>query len=406
MNADPFDALTDLFLGDLSPNHAAAPKESAPPPRRMPIAATAAPTRGIELVVAAHLPVMPGAWISQYARSTADTTGSTVSLIRISRDHLRVELFTPSGVGGAQAATRHVASQAVEYACLKSGRVLLRIDETVRAELTRAFASATILTGAEESGIIAAYQALKDLAACPAVSRDQTLFGVSVVGCSEQSAAEAVKRLSDAATTFLDLRLHAKKSLGSIESTRCSHVVFDGPLDLPAQQTIALLESTRPPSPEAVPGHVPVDLRAGHTPAVTLRSAPEINDPRSIRGPVPDLASQIPGMDAQSFRCPMAEAVQFGLDSTGRLHALVLADSQPDAVALLVAATAWAKTNAATLGLICPRIVARKDSPPALHVFTAEPARFRGLLDSDLHVHLLSRAEVVVRDGWVCHALN
>ena len=67
---------------------------------------------------------------------------------------------------------------------------------------------------------------------------------------------------------------------------------------------------------------------------------------------------------------------------------------------------AWARENAELLLMACRSDVALDLSTPIQrHLFTADPAGVRRLLDAPLRVHLL--AEVPSHaDGWVCAPLN
>src|SRR5690606_9778290 len=92
--ADPYDALADLFLGDV-PNGAASRTSAQPEPERPAPRLTDEPRQGkplIECVVLGHLPVLGAPWASQYARTLAESTGAAVGVATLRGGHLTIEV--------------------------------------------------------------------------------------------------------------------------------------------------------------------------------------------------------------------------------------------------------------------------------------------------------------------------
>ena len=92
---------------------------------------------------------------------------------------------------------------------------------------------------------------------------------------------------------------------------------------------------------------------------------------------------------------------------------LLLADTHDadsrGAVATLLAAHAWAQTNASLLAAACATILGApvdEAATPAMHLFTSDPRRVRTLLDADIRLHLLAPVEVDGRRAWCVAELN
>lgn len=227
------DSLADLFLGPAAQSHGStrAPSRSAAeslragdraggdtlgtargshgPRESTPAARPTASLPRIEMLVLGHLPVLAGAWLTQYAAQAAQALGQPVALARLEPGGLSIDVFgLPSGV----ASKRHDSLEdALKSAQHMVGAWLLRVDELAEAGVAEspAIASITLLSGVSESSIVAAYRALKSIAQRAAgragsQDRDEPAdLRIALLGASEQRAREASARIRKAAATFL-----------------------------------------------------------------------------------------------------------------------------------------------------------------------------------------------------------
>ncbi len=111
------------------------------------------------------------------------------------------------------------------------------------------------------------------------------------------------------------------------------------------------------------------------------------------------------GLTPLVARCPRAGSIQLAVDDAGRLHAL--AQQEPEVLALLLCASAWAVEHAALLSQAQPGVDIDAATEPILHLFTSAAPKVRLLLDSKLRLHLLLRPPCERRaGGFVCADLN
>lgn len=441
MPNDPFDALTDLFLGELSPAHAAAPREPSPaarvrttpavarggaPLRQVPLTGAAIDRASvIEVVLCGHLPAMPGAWLSQYARNRADQAGAPVALIREGEGQLRIELHDPAGTPVRPAIRTNYAQGAVARAVRDCGTVLVAARTAAAAGRMRPKAI-TLLSGGDEAAIVHAYQCLKDLAASVGELGIGARLAVVVAGCSGAAAEQARRRLVDAAENFLGVSLEPGGVLARLESSRPGTTLYEGAFDGDLGALVLEAEMAPAPGPAAppqtpAPAPHPVEPwyeeprraerceGASNTPERTglplPRPRPETGvDAADAELGGPRLLDFLPGMTAVEFRCPSAPLVELGRDAGGRLHALARGAAQ---LSQLLAAAAWCEANSGLLA----RINAIDSAAPApggvvTHLFTDDRECLRTLSATGVRLHTLARAEVVVRQGWASCPVN
>ncbi len=268
MNADDFDALADLFLGEVSPagtmpagtasTAGADGRERSADDRTRgdigqrgadgtvgPERTRAEPARGstsgagrgrLELLLVGHLPVMTSAWVGQFVRQESQPTehamASALAFVRLHDERLRIERYAP-----AVRTRRDIADDATGSAivyepgdepmalCLAEERVLVwaqgAID--VLAAQPGLFARAHVLTAGDETGVVNAYRTIKSLVDAwrragldPA---EQPTFALSVMGVPMERARIAHARLSEACRSFLGLELRFHASIERIGAT-------------------------------------------------------------------------------------------------------------------------------------------------------------------------------------------
>lgn len=221
------DSLADLFLGPSAEGPAGKPSRSAGVAtsdagaagagvvREQPETRDTRPSRAIpapvEMVVLGHLPVLAGAWLTQYATQAAQSLGKPIALARLEPGGLSIDLFgVPKDVAVDR---RSTLSEALDAARGLVGGWLLRVDELAEAGLAESprVGSITLLSGVSESSIVAAYRTLKAIAQRAGnraseqhEERDEPAeLRIALLGATAERARDASGRIRKAAATFL-----------------------------------------------------------------------------------------------------------------------------------------------------------------------------------------------------------
>jgi hypothetical protein len=385
---DDFDALTDLFLADDAP-------PAAPPP------VPALQPATFELLVQGHLPVRAAPWSSQYARVRAASLNAPVALIRLGSEHASIELFGHAGPLPAADSPETALRDAARLARL----LIIQLDEIHQASFASdpRLTAVTVLAGANEAAVVAAYRALKAFSAVlPAtpVSDDPTTdLQVALVSNDAAAANDALERLRRAAAVFLDRPLRLAASIDRIAPTGALPL-FHGECSLGPGRLLDFLTKEQCAAEEHTPDPVARALRLPTLPveeaSPSTEPAPTPSDNHAPpSSPAPDTASvttslttHITTLSLLAARCPDDPAVELALDSDGSLHLLRDADAAHSVEGLL-AAVAWAERHRAVLSLTLKSGVL-KDAPFILHLFTRAPKTVLHLLNSQIRLHLLT----------------
>lgn len=277
--ADAFDALTDLFLGEVTAEPIAgcnnstvvAPgggsgERTTPPPCDEPLASMRleidrdddaevseqetigwkpmARTKAqpcepslpempvVELMVLGHLPLMGSAWAGQYVRHLAARDGAGVVVVRLGVGRARVELVDPRAAAQSTPVLGDFAA-AIRAGLHGAKRVVVQVgggdDEPPRG--CEQCDRITLLTSSDEAGVVAAYRLLKRLAsvvtAGSPVEHDCTI-GVAAMGCDESRAAGMWRRLMEAGQSFLGVHIEPAGCIERIDSGPGSAMLFEG----------------------------------------------------------------------------------------------------------------------------------------------------------------------------------
>ncbi len=433
-SAEPYDALADLFLGGADPvmpeelipptlkfpgissseveqtsrdvveEEANAPPTEPQPPRQ------AAPRRvragkcrpgEVELVVAAHLPVMASAWVNQWARSASAEAGCVVGLVRERGDEVSVELIGPADALPEVEPCDTIGS-ALALAGEAAGRWMIQADDAAAAP---GLSYANVLTGADDAAVVGCYRTLKQFRAPPGLD-----VRVTVMGATGEKAAAVERKIAGAAAEFLGREVRFTEPVARIGLTpggtpMASRLLFRGPVEWTGEALVAAVieASDQGRSGKAVaatPASADGSARRERPDRVdgmpdTERARPDSDMPRveAERRPEParqGLAQLVYGLRAVRVRCPVAAGVELAVDGEGRLHLLSSEASAAESLKALTAASAWAKLNAELVRAADPGIE-RLDagSDPILHLVTEEPRQALRLLDSPVKVHVL-----------------
>lgn len=168
-------------------------------------------SQGVEVLIIGHLPVIASAWVHQYARSSIGEGTASIGLVRRQRDSLRVDLFSSASVGGRASMDHrgHPGEQAALAAAAACDRVVVTGDQSMEMVLAAhpAAGRVTLLIGADEASVVAAYGRLKRLAEARADASGQCPVGIAVMGAGEERAIDVHRRIAAAAKSFLSIEV-------------------------------------------------------------------------------------------------------------------------------------------------------------------------------------------------------
>jgi hypothetical protein len=392
--AHDYDALADLFMG----GHAA----SEPAEVRRGAARTtngthanegtqpaASPT--IELVVLGHLPVRAAAWASQYCRALADDRGQTVAFVRLAAGVLSIDLFEP---GAAAPSQREEADPvaALSRAAREAAHIVIEAGEHgMAAAGDQRIASVTVIAGANEAAMVAAYRSFKALSPADAGPRQEPgvhrpRFQIAVMGAPRVAAEAAIQRIRRASALFLWSEIGLSAVVERVGPTAAASL-YRGP---GCEGVCALLDAMCiAPAARGAQSDGNGDATAEATPRVGV--------------PIerPALASLVVGLEALPLRCPDEASVEIAWDEAQRVH-LLRDDQDGRGLVALTAVAAWVRKHAALIALATGRDPGAIAGEPLMHLFTSEPRAARPLLDAAVRIHLLARAE----SPWYCAELN
>jgi hypothetical protein len=460
LDAAAYDALADLFLGDRRPEpeadddvpsttcateDAASNGSPAAPEatekKEVTNARPATPAAPVEYLMPGHLPILSGPWVAQYVDRIAHREGP-VALVQLRAGACTIELFRPETptIETVDLADDEPEEQPAPPATIVDG--LRRVAPEVRrwvirtedagfdnALLDKQFDSITLLAGADEAAIVAAYCTLKDLISeATAHGRAVPALRFATAGTDAATADAAHRRLAQATRAFLDTPL-----------VRGDHVQRIRPLSvdrigrwntLPDVPTLRrwIREVVRGPSrPRGLrPGQPladPVMDLAGRYAMEAARQAPAPAEPTApiveakpaqeltadAPAPAPpdgpSLTAHLPMLRPLAVRCPQDEGVELAVDGSGRLHVLASGDAAGD-IARLMTVSAWARGHARVIALTQPDLIIDLDPEPICHLFTSSAASVRSILDAPVRLHLLVSTTLDGRALWVCSDLN
>lgn len=276
---EEFDALTDLFLGEVGASAADSPRRvepESPAPakngRSQPVlrlagtdeeldleeapavaAAAEIPARPVardaepmtdaivECIVLGHLPVLAAAWGAQYVREIAQATGRPVAYLRLQHGYASIELIGGDGSSEALPSAKSL-EDGMRLAAERTRRWIVRADAGDEAALASSplVRIVTLLTGVDEAAVVAAYGSVKSLARSLSGSA-APLLRVAAMGAVPEKAMPAGKRLADAITRFVGREVDTAVCSARIASARPSEVLFTGRTDVQPGAAMELL---------------------------------------------------------------------------------------------------------------------------------------------------------------------
>lgn len=418
-----YDALAELFLGgpaadsDERADDSSKTRAFAAPatPARAPQPRLAAPPAAldIELLLAGHLPIHGSPWPAQYARAVSEQLARPVAMLRLRQHQCSVELFGAAPGAPANGAAPVTDLPGAIRAAGAANRWIVLCDESEAHRLAclDGVTHATLLSGANEAAVVAAYRSVKSLA-CPTSGETPASLrlGVAVVGASEDEANTVVERIAEACSAFLGRNVELAGVVSKLKPTGAT-VLFRGSTDLSLEHAAKLIlqpapaaPKTRADAPRATTGvcseTTVVPLTAA---APTASSAPIEHHPSE-----PTLYRHIAGLVPLAVRCPEDHSVELAGDREGSLHVLISTAANAErAVERLVAVTAWAKRHLDLIAMAAANVMPLDTRrPPIAHVFTPTPKAVRHLLDAEVKIHALAPVTIDHRTAWCCLELN
>jgi len=378
-----------------------------------------APGVQLEMLVLGHLPVMASAWATQYAQSIVDAEAQPVACLRLASGYASLDVF---GIG-RQLDPAATIDAAIARAAKLTDRWIIRADAPSEPGLAlrTGVTDVTLLVGADEAAVVAAYRTIKGLVGSDSAFAEDAgrkRLRVAVMGAEGEQADTAYSKISHTVEVYLGQPVDRAPSVEKVRPAP-SATLFRGQIEdgggvlidqlLDALEDSAIFsapiecEPGAPVRPDAEPA---LDRRVVHEPAerdIKDGPAPGADTEPATARPV--LATQLDGLTPLRARCPFEPLVELAYDHDGRLHTLEHADHAT--VSSLLTATSWAAQHAELIGLtVGEEGRVRPGMAPTMHVFTERPNDVRRLLDTEVRVHLLSNVDVGGATAWCCTDLN
>lgn len=374
----------------------------------------------VEAVLIGHLPGLANPWLSQYADSRS-RPDQPVAVCHLFADQVEIELVHrdptaphegPESGPDLQAALDDLAERA--------GLWLVRVgqaDTTIARSACAAIGTWTLLSGADEAAVVAAYKLIKQ-SRLPLDSEEPAHRRVQVMlaGCRDEQAEHAADKITHAVRSFLELPAHwigTRPRMQPVSKQRIG--IFRNPPRANAEPAWASLlrflterlgqpvESSTEPTPTEI--DPPPTLRL-HTdepddepvvPSLSIThdepDEPEPPEPpESPESPEPEEPAQwteedapadphgkslidyVEDLKALPVRCPLDERVELAVDARGGMHLLHHADgiTVHQGLAALVGARAWVEQHAALIHQACDGRELNTANL-TLHLFTDTP---------------------------------
>ena len=410
---DQYAALTALFTTDSVPAPVLAIESNLEPE------IVVVPSPRIECLIPGHLPVRAHAWFLPCARSLVGP-GLPGVLARIDDDQVHLTSF---GLDREELD----AFQSLPELARACGQWLILPGSHFEPSGTGSLDAdrITILTGADQAALVAAYQMIKSIVAGAMIDPAKLDLGLFIAGSPEGMAAETASRLADTAREQLGCTVAYRGSIQRIEldehcSTGMKLPLSEGGIGTFVSDVRSALASSKPTSietgpvaktlpqppgkswtPPSEPGPVeftPAKLMPAPSVAMQSTQEPSLADASSDRG---SLASHVEGLTLLPITCPACDQIELAVDDAGRVHCL----GSIEELRSLLVAEGWVMSQGALLEAACPDHVITQ-SPPILHGFTSDPMEVSDLHGTTLQLHLLVEVEAGESRTWFSTRLS
>lgn len=200
----------------------------------------------VECVVLGNLPVLASAWASQYVREVANACGKPVAYVRVQAGFASVEIVGQWKDHPPIAAARCASVEdALAAAKRITDRWIFRVETAqvggvLDGPLVRAL---TLLTGTDEAARVAAYDALRAMASSVRTIGDAgPMVRLAVMGAGEEPAAGAGRVLSEAAQKELGRNVAYFTCSARISAGRTPAMLYSGPVETDVAGVMHALE--------------------------------------------------------------------------------------------------------------------------------------------------------------------
>ena len=406
---DQYAALTALFTTD---SGLAAIPSLTPEPEIVVV-----PSPRIECLLPGHLPVRAHAWYLPCARSLVGPRHPGV-LARIEEEQVQLTSF---GLDREEA-DRFDSLPELARVC---GQWFILPDSRIEYPEVTGFDAdrITILTGADQAALVAAYQMIKSIVSGASVDPLKLDIGLFIAGSPEAQAVETASRLADTARRQLGCVISFRGSIQRIEHDDSSSCGMRMPLpdgginafvsDVRSalacpRSTGSTVEPVLPVKPMKLEPPAVENVPMEFTPAKLMPAPSEdletVETPGSMDTPGGhgSLASNIDGLVLLPFRCPSCDHIELAVDESGRVHCL----GDIDDLRSLLIAEGWVISQGSLLQAACADHRVTDCSSPTLHGFTSDPMKVSDLHGTTLQLHLLVEVQVGDSQTWFSTRLS
>ena len=356
-----FDRLTSLFLGDTASNDAHETRYE--PVKQAPLRESL-----ITPLLAGNLPVMAHPWLTHVAARLRE---GPAALLRVSADGIQCSLLETKGPAESEdkdfamwllRAAGMVRHWFVTPASVHGAEeiAVMDIEEVV------------IASGGDEAATVAAYQLVRRVVECARKNnRVPPLTPIALVGCSAESAHEAIATISTAAQAFLQQPVPLAGTYPKLERTHVAQqAFFPGGFSVAEifeaiRATEATVEGSRRASQPASSATTPPFIPSPTPTAVPTASAiPSTHSsaaftdfskqPLQVQMRPGSYAAIISGLWPIALRYPNNALIEFATDHAGQLHVIAPVEQ----AASIRQAAAWALRNSSLIRLGFPGLAA------------------------------------------------
>ena len=366
-----FDRLTSLFLGD---NSAADANEMCFEPVKQ------APLREslITPLLAGNLPVMASPWLTHVAARLRE---GPAALLRVSADGIQCSLLDTKGP--AESEDKDFAIWLLRAAAMVRHWFVTPSSAQGAEEIAvMDVEEVVIASGGDEAATVAAYQLVRRVVECARkYNRVPPLTPIALVGCSTESAHEAIATISTAAQAFLQQPVPLAGTYPKLERTSVAQQAFfpgafsvadlfeairtaestvDGSRRASPSPSSASASTSAPTSaPSAAPAPSTASTFApsisGSSSAHTGAAAGDVRkQPLQVQMQPGSYAAIISGLWPIALRYPNNAMIEFATDHAGQLHVIAPIEQ----AASIRQAAAWAQRNSSLIRLGFPGLAA------------------------------------------------
>ncbi|MCA9303623.1 MAG: hypothetical protein KC996_05845, partial [Phycisphaerales bacterium] len=312
-------------------------------------------------------------------------------------------------------------------------RVILRVDESAEPDLLERseIDQLTILTGADETAVVASYRLIKTLTASWDWDDESApVLRMAVMGGSRAQSTDARAKLTRAVESFLDRPIEIVVSARRIDATGTMNLYRDD-LAHPATHILdGLIEGSLAASDDApvdwgdvdsdepiaaeMNDRSPIDLLREDIDALetletlTRRARAEAITPareakresraaERITQRNDALCGLIPGLSILESRCPTAPGVELATDRLGRVH-MVVDDRGADPLGRLMNANAWVRDHLQLLmraedSIAMPSSDPLADTEPTMHLLAERPREVMSVYPTSVRVYAMATVQ-------------